>query len=84
MPAPFAFVEEVPVAGSPAAEAGLLAGDAILRFGDATSIEDLPSQLKAGSALKVVAVEAATGRTVSRIVEPRAFDATQPLSLIHI
>ena len=82
MPAPFAFVEEVPVAGSPAAEAGLLAGDAILRFGDATSIEDLPSQLKAGSALKVVAVEAATGRTVSRIVEPRAFDATQPHSLL--
>ena len=79
---PFAFVEEAPIAGSPADKAGLLAGDAILRFGEATRLEELPDEIKEGKAVRVTAVEAVSGRTVSRIVVPSVYDASQPHSLL--
>ena len=82
MPAPFAFVEEAPIVGSPAGKAGLLAGDAILRFGAATRLEDLAGEIIDGKAVRVSVVEAASGKTVSRIVVPCVYDANQPHSLL--
>ena len=82
MPAPFAFVEETPIVGSPACKAGLLAGDAILRFGAATCLEDLTGEIVDGKAVRVSVVEAASGKTVSRIVVPCVYDANQPHSLL--
>ena len=82
MPAPFAFVEEAPIVGSPACKAGLLAGDAILRFGAATRLEDLAGEIVDGKAVRVSVVEAASGKTVSRIVVPCVYDANQPHSLL--
>ena len=82
MPAPFAFVEEAPIVGSPACKAGLLAGDAILRFGAATCLEDLAGEIVDGKAVRVSVVEAASGKTVSRIVVPCVYDANQPHSLL--
>ena len=62
MPGPFAFVmKEAPIAGSPADKAGLLAGDAILRFGEATRLEELPDVIKEGKAVRVTAVETFRG-----------------------
>ena len=74
MPAPFAFVEEAPIVGSPACKAGLLAGDAILRFGAATCLENLAGEIVDGKAVRVSVVEAASGKTVSRIVVPCVYD----------
>ena len=82
MPAPFAFVEETPIVGSPACKAGLLAGDAILRFGAATCLDDLTGEIVDGKAVRVSVVEAASGKTVSRIVVPCVYDANQPHSLL--
>ena len=82
MPPPFAFVEDDPAPGSPAEGAGFLAGDAILRFGNASSLDALPRQLIPGRALTVAVVEAATGKTAKRIVVPHAYDARHPTQLL--
>ena len=82
MPPPFAFVEDNPAPGSPAEGAGFLAGDAILRFGNATSLDELPRQLIQGRALTVAVVEAATGKTAKRIVVPHAYDPRYPTQLL--
>ena len=49
---PFAFVALPPTPYSPAEDAGLLAGDAILRFGGALKLEDVPAQIRHRSGLE--------------------------------
>ena len=74
-----AYVEYDPAPGSPADEAGLCVGDAILRFGVARTLEDLPALLVPGAPLLLVVRHAATHavprrETSRRLERPRATD----------
>ena len=78
---PFAFVALPPTQYSPAEDAGLLAGDAILRFGNAYKLEHVPAQIRSGQTVSIAVVEA-SGRELEKHVVPRIFDQRNPRSLL--
>ena len=78
---PFAFVALPPTQYSPAEDAGLLAGDAILRFGTAYKLEHVPAQIRSGQTVSLAIVEA-SGRQLEKHVVPRIFDQRNPRSLL--
>ena len=55
-PAPFAWVEQPPLPGSPAAEAGLQQGDGIVSIGVADSVDAVPSQIREGQPVTFVVI----------------------------
>ena len=55
-PAPFAWVEQPPLPGSPAAEAGLQQGDGIVSIGAADSVDAVPSQIREGQPVTFVVI----------------------------
>ena len=77
---PLFFVERSPTAGSPAALAGLRAGDAVLSFGDAVTIDDVSNVLR--SAKIEARVMGRNGVVHDRIVKPRVYDPSKPNSLL--
>ena len=78
---PFAFVALPPTQYSPAEDAGLLAGDAILRFGAAYKLEHVPAQIRSGQTVAIAVVEAG-GRKLEKHVVPRVYDQRNPRSLL--
>ena len=80
-PPPLCFVERQPFQGSPAAIAGLQAGDAILRFGEAEDLSQLPSWVKTNVRVAVKVMDR-EGVVTNRVVIPRPFDPKRPQSLL--
>ena len=78
---PLCFVERAPIPGSPAASAGLRAGDAILSFGDATNVQDIGQLLQPGQSI-ALRVMGRDGIMEERTVVPRPFDPKKPQSLL--
>ena len=79
-----AYVEYDPAPGSPADEAGLCVGDAILRFGEARTLEDIPALLVPGAPILLVVRNAATNAVTRRAIVPRVFDPLEPRSLLGV
>jgi hypothetical protein len=79
--APICFVERKPIVGSPAAVAGLRAGDAILTFGSASSISEVAALLQPGKRIEL-RVMGRDGVVQDQVVVPRAFDPQKPQSLL--
>ena len=80
---PFAFVDRDPQPGTPAYDAGLERGDAILRIGDASHLQDVQSELQAGLNRPVpVLVVDFSGRFLKKWVVPHSWDSWAPASLL--
>lgn len=80
-PPPICFVERAPIAGSPAASAGLKAGDAILRFGEAADFRQVADVVRPNVRLSLQ-VLGKDGVITERTVVPRPFDPKKPNSLL--
>ena len=78
---PVFFVERTPLPGSPAALAGLKAGDAVLTFGEAQSIEEVAALLRPGARI-AARVMGRNGVVQDRVVAPKSFDPNKPHSLL--
>ncbi len=78
---PIFYVEWQPTAGSPAALAGLRAGDAVLRFGEATAIGDVPALLQPKVPISLTVMRA-NGIVRDGTITPRVFDRKKPKSLL--
>ena len=81
MPAPFAWVELQPRHGSPAAAAGLSAGDGIIRFGMATTMAGVPGQLFEDEPIQIIILDSRC-QVIQRTLMPRVYDTSQPHSLL--
>lgn len=80
---PFGLVTAEPTEGSPAQVAGLAIGDAIIAFGDATSLSDCQRVLLAhvGQPVDVEIIDAA-GCRATKVVTPAKWDESAPTSLL--
>jgi len=79
----FAYVDKEPQPRTPAANAGIRRGDAILRIGDAAHLRDVQSQLQASlhQPVPTLVVEL-SGRFVKKWVVPASWDPWAPASLL--
>jgi len=80
---PFAYVDKPPQPRTPAADAGMMRGDAIVRIGDASHLRDVQTQLQGNLHQPVPAlVIELSGRFVKKWVIPRSWDPWAPASLL--